>query len=178
MVNHYPLLNNIRFDYRFYQDLTNLLINIYLNIPKENIYFCANHEFITTLISEPVNIINIDHHHDIGYRIEDWTAPLPSLECGNWIKWLKDNQLLNAYTWVRDLTSYSYQNEVPKEYWPQQELVLPFDLQNIVINYDEIDKVVICSSFNWVPPKFNELYYLWIDIYQTLTQAEIPVIIH
>ena len=67
MTEEFPLLQYVRFDSRFYQDLTNLLIGIFLNVDKDKIYFCANHEFITSLITEPVNIINIDHHHDIGY---------------------------------------------------------------------------------------------------------------
>lgn len=71
-----------------YLRLTSLLIELIHFIPKEDIHFIESHDDICKYIVEKSNIINIDHHHDLGY---DDSIDGKKLTCANWVKYL-DNK--------------------------------------------------------------------------------------
>lgn len=61
-----PLVQYANADLQLYYKLTNYL----LKAKKEDIEinFIDSHEKVLNYIKSPCNVINIDHHHDLGYN--------------------------------------------------------------------------------------------------------------
>ena len=72
------IINSIQPDYNLYYQLTQLLVNASKNhIP---IYFVNSHEECSRYLTQKCKVINIDHHHDLGYGDNISYQPLA---CGN-----------------------------------------------------------------------------------------------
>lgn len=58
-------------DYYLYEYITKYLIHVFKNTSPEKIFFIQSHETAAKILEELTNIqlVNIDHHHDIGYDI-------------------------------------------------------------------------------------------------------------
>ena len=117
-----------------------------------DINFILNHQEIINFIPDNCDtLINIDHHHDLGYS--DKEEPL---NCGNWAKILKDEEKIKDYIWLNNGNSLNpifYKGNIQQ-----------CQLSNYNINTITPDKIIICLSPEWVPPKFDPLFYLWTDI--------------
>ena len=76
--------------------------------------------------------------------------------CGNWAKILKDEGKIKDYIWLNNGNSLNpifYKGNIQQ-----------CQLSNYNINAITPDKIIICLSPEWVPPKFDPLFYLWTDI--------------
>lgn len=162
LMQYSKILEQCDFDHRLYAILTNYILNILFNAEKEQFYFITNHEEIIDLIDEDSNIFNIDHHHDLGYQRELKEEDINGIGCANWGYYGFKNKLIKNYIWIHDTNSQMIINE---------EL---FNRYNIyTINFDDLnlneidlsfDKIILCLSPNWIPPKFRDYFYLWRDI--------------
>ena len=107
--------------------------------------------------SERFNVINIDHHHDLGYLDDD----LSMVNIGNWMGCAYKNFNIDNYLWIGNKNS-----------------TLPFDNHDFlnyfyttdfnIINDITIDKIFICSSWEWVPLKYKSLFNILISLFDDL----------
>lgn len=156
----FPQMQVLTADLTHYKILTNWLINIFPKINKENIHIIEDHGQIIKYLNpnEKVNIYNIDHHHDCGYKLLNEDIHKLKLNCGNWGLILQEKQLLNKFIWIRNKNSM---------YPPPEEKVVDFSdyiLQDYNLNNLPVpDKLILCLSEPWTPPAFRPLFYLWLD---------------
>lgn len=145
---------NLKVDFKIYSILTQMLLQLK---EKTQFHFITTHQQIVNLINEKTDIINIDHHHDLYYdeqsRIK---TTIKNLNCGNWGKYLYDSNLLNSFTWVKDIKSCGLKT-----------LPIESDLKFNEININNFklkeipEKVIICLSPEWIHPDLFPLFTLW-----------------
>lgn len=165
-VEQFSFITNLPADLYIYEYLTRcILLSLQHNVKK--IYFIDGHDKIINAIpkDEPVEIINVDHHHDIGYEIENWRLPLLTPNCGNWVKYLKDRKMIDKYTWIHN-EEFDPVNEDGEKYLDKEVSLSKINLEKIA---KEIDCLVICASYEWVPPIYHPLYQTW----QTLCELAV-----
>ena len=128
---------------------------------KENIHFIQDHEKIIDYIDEKSIITNIDHHPDIFYSKDDVEQKInkEKINCGNWIKYLFDNDKIIRYHWVNNSNSTDL---LPNNL---EILTTQTDFKNYNLDILTVpDKLIICFSPIWIPPIYRELFYTWMDI--------------
>lgn len=155
---------SIDIDYvRSVHDFKNLLkfyIEIIPKIDTKNILFSQIHANIWYVLNplfmkkEPVNIISIDHHHDIEFedKVKD------GLQSSNWLGYYfqKRNFIQEAY-WVNNADSLSYcvgQDDL---------LTVTKDLSDVLFN--KFDYLFVCES-----PQYTEKNYLAQMAFETLRE--------
>ena len=72
-VKDFSFLTNLPADLYQYEHLTRYIIRSLKNVCQ--IHFITSHEKIVPILEslphdEPVEVVNIDHHHDVGYDIK------------------------------------------------------------------------------------------------------------
>lgn len=150
-----PLLFYVDADLILYNKLTEYIIFLLKKINKENIVFIDSHEKVLDYITEPVDVINIDHHHDLGYN--EMQRENKKYACANWCYWgLKDNKIKNLF-WIHNNTSDPFEPIKEKFNITEMEDMHNIDLQKIIIP----EKLILCSSFEWIPDQFKPLFELW-----------------
>lgn len=116
-----------------------------------------SHDVVYDLLpDEKVHIINIDHHHDYGYRDDKAEE---KVTCANWVKKAVEANKIYDYLWVNNETS---------EFPPEErgiklntQILKEFDLYDL-----QVDKLIICLSPEWIPFHIRPLFDLWIELYQ------------
>lgn len=153
-----PLMQICPADLKIYTNLTKWLIKMTKNMSADDITFIESHETIINYLPKEENIclINIDHHHDIGYQPSDADVDLgKNLHCGNWGKYLLKKNLIDDYIWICNENSQkNYMHSTIKTHY-----ISEYDLENL-----KADKIIICLSSPWVPPHIRPLFYNWMDI--------------
>lgn len=144
-------------DYLYYSKLTNWLLFQIKKMPKEKIFFIHSHEQVYNLIDKEthIDLINIDHHHDLGYPGNNNTK----LSCANWINFFIKENRLDSYLWINN------ENSTP----PKLNNNYPYKtalLKNYNLNNLEGDMIIICLSPEWVPPYIRPLFNIWTNIYE------------
>lgn len=176
IIEDYPFLSNVPADLNIYEYLTRYIVDVIKVLPQDKIQFIRSHEQIVPLVSKyrDANLINIDHHHDIGYEIEDWTKPIVGKpQCGNWVKKLFDTKVINHYDWVSNPLSDVLPDEVTELYAVEDHLLKDYSLINLTKNTDVL---IICQSFEWVPRMYQPLFYTWVGIYEEMTDRKYTLI--
>lgn len=99
-----PLLKVCNADLEHYRRLTDWLIK---NKKENNVIIIKSHERIVNYIDNPDDIvINIDHHHDLGYKfLENTCLDESKIDCGNWAEYLLSNKLIKKYIWINNENS-------------------------------------------------------------------------
>lgn len=182
IVNDFPMLKETRFDYFMYKDITNFILTLFKKLDKDKIYFCYNHNYVVNFtedLKEKFNIINMDFHHDIGYNIKNWDEKIERFElgCGNWIKYLKDNEKINNHIWI-NANSSVMDEEISKTFLPHKILTMPKNSSEIEEEILKADRLILCASFSWIPKGYQELFYLWADLYNNFYNVDEPVAIY
>lgn len=144
-------------DYTHYQKIFKFIMECTKTMDKEHIHFIEDHGQVVKYITEPCDLINVDHHHDITY------APLDAPEevkptCANWVLYLYEQKLLNSYGWINNLNS----NVIDLKFSPVPYRA--YDLREF--NFEAIDapdELIICLSEPWVPPYIRPLFYTIMD---------------
>ena len=153
----YPQMQLLQMNSAHYAKLSVLLdvLNHKENIP---IYFIDNHDRILTYLpkDEKINLINIDHHHDLGYPDNKQDN---EIHCANWVKKLYEQNRINEYTWINNAESTYPSDE-------EQELIsYDISLEMYDINLMPLpDIVCICLSPQWVPPQYIPLFTAWVHL--------------
>lgn len=156
----HPLLKLADADYIMYHKITQYLLWVVPQMKKEDIHFIANHQSILNYINnkaDPIDIINIDHHHDIMYA-----EGLEKLTCGNWLAWIDKEFNLNSYLWVYDNNSRFPKPKDEKDKYKKKNFLTYPDMD--YKKYSIPDKLIICLSGEWVPPQYKHLFFVWFDI--------------
>lgn len=158
---------NFEMDYEKYANLYFFLREVCKHNPKSYILIGQNHNEIIPAIKKvhheiggPLEIINIDHHHDRGYHhndIEEFKER--PYDCTNWLHYLTKYYQVNKYIWVRNKNSeMQLCHELPKNH----EYITLTDLKDLNTN-DHYDLIFICSSYDWVPLKYRPLFNILVD---------------
>ena len=159
----HPLLKMADANFITYHKLTQYLLYIVPKMKKENIHFITNHQSVLnclTNVTEPIDVINIDHHHDIIYG-----DGLEKLTCGNWVSWINKEYNLNSYLWIHDDNSRFVANKDAEQIKFEYEKKNFYDYNGKDYKHCSIpDKLIICLSGEWVPPKYKSLFFVWFDI--------------
>lgn len=162
LIKQYPYLEYVPADLDIYAYLTDFITKVINRIPKTRVKFLRSHDEMVPCLDKrkEIELVNIDHHHDVGYDIENWKMPLLGLDydCGNWVKRLDDNGVLHSYTWVHNPTSDELTDPDAQHYITDQYLLKEFDLMGLV---QDVDELYICGSFEWVPAKYQPLFETW-----------------
>lgn len=161
-------------DLFIYAELTRYLTFLFKRTPANKIFFISEHQKIIPLIQEEkkVELINIDHHHDIGYDGTTINTKIVVPHCGNWVKYLTDKGLLKSYTWIYDDKSLSPQNNLGKGYLTNSENIKHLNLYS----YNDFDKIIICHSPQWIPPNVQALYTSWVGIAEEYYGKEFKIL--
>lgn len=156
-----PQINLSFADYQIYQKLTILLSQLITSLNFSQIHFIQDHEQVNQVIgTEPIEtLVNIDHHHDVSYADE-----IEKLNCGNWVYYLKQNNSLQNYIWIHNTNSTFIPND--KSFAAIIDESYNFDDYNLDnLTKQNFDKLIICLSPPWVPPRQRALFYLWMDLF-------------
>lgn len=151
-----PLIQYSNADLKLYYQLTEYL----LKMKKENIQikFIDSHEKILDYVENPCNLINIDHHHDLGYNECQWKNK--KIECANWGYWGIKKGLFKSFIWLHGWMSTMWNPQLNNEIKniPMVEnIIFGVDLNQII----KPSKIIICSSYNWIPMSIRPLFNLW-----------------
>lgn len=152
-----PYFKLLKIDGIHYQKIFNYIMRCILVLPKERIHFIEDHGQVVRYIQEKCNLINIDHHHDIGYGddIEKQESPT----CANWVYYLYKTNLLNSYTWIHNDNS----DKLPPN--KMNIKIKTQDLHNFDLDVLNIpNELIICLSEPWTPPYIRPLFYTIMDI--------------
>ena len=152
----FPFLQCLPADLEIYKTLTEYISKI----AKDKKVFIKDHREAFQLIKdfakdEKVNLINIDHHHDIMYQISDIEPAEPT--DANWVRHLYDNGIIEKYSWVRNNNSRMPFDWVQKDFPDVDYLYFEREMLNEI----KPDYVIICLSPAWVPPLYYPLFDLW-----------------
>lgn len=155
-----PLMQLMYGDLKLYNQLTNFLLAQTKKMPYNKIHFINSHENILKYLpkDEEFTLINIDQHHDLSYNNLD-----QKLSCSNWVKHCFYHYKIKDYIWVHSRTSqfpFGADNQLISESY----LFSHYNYQTL----EEYDEIIICFSKTWVPPNYQELFYNWIYILNTI----------
>lgn len=150
-----PNLATTPADLNIYSDILRYLLRV---VDKTSpIYIAYSHSFIKNYLQYDydLNIVNIDHHHDIFYDGKDAECKLQDCTCANWVKYFHDQGQLKSYTWVHNDNSANPNFDVEFDYnkIPLREFKFA----------ESYDKYFICLSPEWVPPYYHSLFYTILD---------------
>lgn len=173
----YPFYNYAEADLYVYEYLTRYLTEIVTHIDdKDKIKFIDKHDLMYHICkneTEPFNLINIDHHHDINYR-DSWDKPITEVDTGNWVKRLFDMNKINRYVWVANTNSAMYNTEkCPYEDKISVNLLREYDLEQLAAN---TDMLVFCFSPEWIPPVYKPLFLTWRAIAEEIMDTDYLII--
>ena len=86
-------------------------------IKRKNIHYGQYHVDILDLIKKincPINLYNVDLHHDIFYENETSIAEVKSgiVSSANWVVWALLNKRIESYTWIKQPSSEEFSEEM------------------------------------------------------------------
>lgn len=152
-----PYMKLLIIDPEHYSKIFKYIIRCCQSLSKEQIHFIEDHGQAVRYITEPCDLINIDHHHDLGYddlnpQKDDTQSPT----CANWVKYLQQQSLINNYMWINNANSLS-KDTMP--FWTTIK-----DFRNVSVEDLPIpNELIICLSEPWVPYAYRSLFYTLMD---------------
>ena len=152
-----PYMKLLIIDPEHYSKIFKYIIHCSQFLSKEQIHFIEDHGQAVRYITEPCDLINIDHHHDLGYEdLNPQKDDSQSPTCANWVEYLQQQSLVHNYMWINNA------NSIPKESMPFWTTIK--DFRNIAIEDLPIpDELIICLSEPWVPYTYRPLFYTLMD---------------
>jgi hypothetical protein len=116
-----------------------------------------NHEDIVEMIKEvdqPVNIINIDFHHDT------YDHDLDSKNCGNWVTHMINEGRTQKFIWI----GHEDSDESPIDLNKVDDITI---LKNM-----KFDKIFLCRSDYYSPPHLDKYFQQLAQIKKNMTAEE------
>lgn len=153
---HEPIMQNCQANLDTYNKISVWLYNTAKIISEDNIVFIESHEQILNHIpdNEKFFLINIDHHHDLGYDNEEKIIlEKKDVNCGSWGRYLLNNNLINAFIWIGNKNSDKFGSDGAAYHYIDN-----FNLDNL-----KADKIIICLSPDWVPNQYHPLFFNWMN---------------
>ena len=152
-----------------------LLTDFILNVESEKIFFISSHKDILQFVNDSVDLINIDHHHDLGYSNESCSEAF-EISCGNWVEQLYREDKLKSYTWIHNQNSLPLigdQAKIDNDLILSDENEMKKYLNNLA---QHTNSLIICSSFPWVPSIYRPLFNTWHSICENKVQKKIDIL--
>ena len=152
-----------------------LLTDFILNVESEKIFFISSHKDILQFVNDSIDLINIDHHHDLGYSNESYSEVF-EISCGNWVEQLYREDKLKSYTWIHNQNSLPLigdQAKIDNDLILSDEDEMKKYLNNLA---QHTDSLIICSSFPWVPSIYRPLFDTWHSICENKVQKKIDIL--
>ena len=162
---------NCQADLSIYKFLTDFI----LNVESEKIFFISSHKDILQFVNDSIDLINIDHHHDLGYSNESYSEVF-EISCGNWVEQLYREDKLKSYTWIHNQNSLPLigdQAKIDNDLILSDENEMKKYLNNLA---QHTDSLIICSSFPWVPSIYRPLFDTWHSICENKVQKKIDIL--
>lgn len=155
-----PFIQNFNADLTHYSRLTQWLLYQAHRLPKEKIVFIQGHDRLINYVdmNEKYEIINIDHHHDLGYDRPGYVENYETVGCANWGGILYKKQIVDNFTWLHN-TNSDIKSIKPQYSAAKRELLAEYDLSQL-----KPDIIIVCFSPEWIPPNYRSLFYLWMDM--------------
>ena len=153
-------------DLELYQELTSFL----LTQKHKKIYFMESHDEIVKLTKGegPFELINIDHHHDLGYGENiRWNAPVRQVENGNWVHKLWELNRITKYTWLKDTAAIDPPIRANK-YINEKHFLYTYDLTQL----DDVVAIYIAHSPEWIPGYYEPLYNIWVELFKNTVNSK------
>ena len=127
--------------------------DIYIGYDHHEIYnFLLNSTDITT--DTPLHIVNIDHHHDLGYpELNDEQRAFNELSIANWMYYINKDYNVQEYMWINNKNSLP-----PREQEIQQLKKYIHTTDLTILDHMHFDKIFFCTSWEWVPLKYETLF--------------------
>lgn len=163
IIKQYPLLEyTMTADFFIYEAITRELVKLFKRLPAEKVYFIKEHQTLLQLVKDidKFQLFNVDHHHDIGYNKTKAATKIIKPECGNWVKYLGDKGKLNEYIWICNDNSDMPASDLHKIYLTEPINVKEFNFDSV----QDIDKLIICNSPQWIPANIQALFMAWLGI--------------
>ena len=113
----------------------------------EQIIFIETHQQILKYIHKSEKIVNIDHHHDIGYPDFNGKIHVPPINEGNWVGYLTINNKLKEYIWIHNEDS---EFEIQSSKMLQRLDRFNFSSSLDFIKNLSFSKIIICNSFDHI----------------------------
>lgn len=131
---------------------------------ENDIVFIENHSRVLDFIpkNENIYLTNIDHHHDVAYAKEDVESQCKKANCSNWVKYIYENYSLKEYIWIKNGNSTPIPDSLNHILTTQYNLI---DWNNEKRMLNIPDKLILCLSEPWTPPKYRPLFFTWMDMY-------------
>lgn len=167
LIEVFPLLQYCQADMLHYQKLLSYLLKIVPEMNPNNIHIAFSHQTILKYIpsDEENHIINIDHHHDLGYKKDD-EAKIGT--CANWVKSLFLKDQIARYTWINNGNSSKLPEDIENRQKFKEKIHIQ-DFRNFNILYPTPDILFICLSPEWIPLNYRPLFYSMLDVINNLT---------
>ena len=118
-----------------------------------------------------LEIVNIDHHHDLGY-IEDDT--FEKCNCANWAYYLFKQGKLKRYIWLNNVNSDIMPPHRHEDCFSSQHFC-DIEVSDYIQQFGKPDKIFLCLSSPWVPSQYFPLFYLLLDILNHQNNYVLPV---
>ena len=170
---------------------------LYNNVP---VSFAYDHDNILYDIGDETDleIINIDHHHDILYSSEMWdraadkdkNIPLNKgnkheyyhiknnhkIDEGAWIAYLRSQDRIKSYTWITSQNAIDGLDIVDFDYYsgliPNMSITTKENYD--IMDYD-FDHMHLCLSPQYIPPVHWHIYTLFLISYETYTGKKVDL---
>lgn len=158
-----PLMNNLKIDINLYGILTLYVTEQIKHMDSHQVFFIKDHENVNKIIDrlnieDKIELFNLDFHHDLGYGPNPQREPL---NCGNWVHKLILDDKLKSYTWLNAKDSALPNNNN----FNCKYNVIDIKRDDFILRQlQDIDILIICLSPEWIPPYYQNLFYLWMDL--------------
>ena len=177
LIEVFPLLGDIRADFRHYQILLNYILEATKHIHVEDIRISQTHEDIKNVLAycQDATVYNIDHHHDLGYgnnppKDENGETPCT---CANWGEIFLEKGNISHLVWLKNTNSeYELEGNLDR-FGDKLEIK---DLYTVSLkDLPQMDKIFICLSPEWVPSTYHPLFYTILDLINAQKNCHLEV---
>ena len=149
---------------------------------KTIVYFASNHDSILNPLQKiltkktKVNLLNIDHHHDIYYS-QDQKRAIDAHDLvspADWVWFLDKNNLINTYSWIGNKNS-----QVRMEKFKNLPFIKFTSLKECRAHFttwpEHFDLIYVCCSPHWTPAKFLKYFDMLKTIAEKITGKKYKV---
>ena len=179
-------------------DKINLLFcyDVFLKSIKESsckVSFSYDHDNILFDIGEfkDIELINIDHHHDILYPVGDddesvvksfkekyeQISKYSMVDEGNWVGWLRSKDKIKSYTWIGNENSFSSISDFKLMYF--KNFLPKFTMktrENYTFKDYKFDHIFICLSPQYIPPIHWHYFNMFKMAYEQISGNSVNII--
>ena len=135
-------------------------------LTRNDIYIGLNHDelygFMEKQEAKEYIVYNIDHHHDLGYLESGFNSIIEQpLTLANWAAKSTEKLNLCKYIWISNKNS-----KIPEIIPENLNYTRVSDIS--ILDRIHIDKIFICSSWEWVPLKYQNLFAILTSLFDDL----------